>query len=97
MYFVCQAFSLNSQLFHGFRFCLVFEAFSWSCDLLASLQNRRFHPASKKGKGVCFHIEVIRDFCEKVFHFCFLFKIRVLGNVPIYHNLTDLDSIWHEY
>jgi hypothetical protein len=42
-------------------------------------------------------MEAIRDFCEKVFYFCLFLKVRILGNVLIYHELTQVDIIWYEY
>jgi len=42
-------------------------------------------------------MEAIRDFCEKVFYFCLFLKVRILGNVSVYRELTLVDIVWYEY
>jgi len=49
------------------------------------------------GKRFSLLTEVILDFCENVFHFRFLVKIMIFGNVLIYPHLTAVDAIWYEY
>ena len=49
------------------------------------------------GKSFSLPEGAILDLCENAFHFLFLHKITILGNVPLYPELTVIDNIWHEY
>jgi len=49
------------------------------------------------GKSFSLPEGAILDLCENAFHFLFLHKITILGNVSLYPVLAAIDTIWHGY